>query len=146
GFGAAGATLEDVRLMRENSAPHVQVKASGGIKTLAQLRELRALGASRIGTSSTQAILAEARAELGSRRATARAEVEAHADVRFQVEIEGVGQDVQCRRALQEDLQEARLAKRQIEPHRHARCGGKIPVAQPHAAAGADVPVEVGAG
>lgn len=61
GFGAGGATTDDVRLMREHTPPSVQVKASGGIRTLAQVRELRALGASRIGTSSSEAILAEAR-------------------------------------------------------------------------------------
>lgn len=61
GFGSAGATPDDVRLMRESTPPNVQVKASGGIRTLAQLLELRALGASRIGTSSSEVILAEAR-------------------------------------------------------------------------------------
>jgi deoxyribose-phosphate aldolase len=65
GFGASGATIDDVRLMRENTAPNVQVKASGGVRTLAQTRELMALGASRIGTSSSEAILAEARSLLG---------------------------------------------------------------------------------
>jgi deoxyribose-phosphate aldolase len=65
GFAQSGATAEDVRLMRENTAPSVQVKASGGIRTLAQVRELMALGASRIGTSSSEAILAEARSLLG---------------------------------------------------------------------------------
>jgi deoxyribose-phosphate aldolase len=65
GFGPSGATAEDVRLMRENTAPSVQVKASGGIRTLAQVRELRALGASRIGTSSSETILAEVRSLLG---------------------------------------------------------------------------------
>jgi deoxyribose-phosphate aldolase len=65
GFGPSGATTDDIRLMRENTAPIVQVKASGGIRTLAQVRELKALGASRIGTSSSEAILAEARSLLG---------------------------------------------------------------------------------
>lgn len=67
GFGSAGATADDVRLMRESTPSSVQVKASGGIRTLAQLLELRALGASRIGTSSSEAILTEAR-ELCARR------------------------------------------------------------------------------
>lgn len=65
GFGTSGASADDVRLMREHSAAHVQVKASGGIRTLEQVLELRALGASRVGTSSTRAILDEARAREG---------------------------------------------------------------------------------
>lgn len=57
GFGSAGATVEDVTLMRRACLPQVQIKASGGIRTLEQLLLLRASGASRIGTSSTRAIL-----------------------------------------------------------------------------------------
>jgi len=57
GFGNGGATLEDVALMRKYALPEIQVKASGGIKTLEQLMEFRALGCSRIGTSSTAAIM-----------------------------------------------------------------------------------------
>lgn len=71
GFGSAGATADDVRLMRASTPPNVQVKASGGIRTLAQLLELRALGASRIGTSSTELILSDARersARLGAQK------------------------------------------------------------------------------
>jgi deoxyribose-phosphate aldolase len=60
GYGASGATLEDVRLMREHCPPSVQVKASGGIGTFAFARDLAALGASRIGTSRTEQILHEA--------------------------------------------------------------------------------------
>ncbi len=63
GFGAAGATVEDVRLMRATVGPGVGVKASGGIRTLAALRAMVAAGANRIGTSSGIAILAELRAE-----------------------------------------------------------------------------------
>lgn len=59
GFGGGGATLSDVRLMRSNTPPRVQVKASGGIRTLRQLLELRELGVSRVGSSSTEAILDE---------------------------------------------------------------------------------------
>lgn len=59
GFGGGGATLSDVRLMRSNTPPRVQVKASGGIRTLRQLLELRGLGVSRVGSSSTEAILDE---------------------------------------------------------------------------------------
>jgi deoxyribose-phosphate aldolase len=60
GFGATGATAEDVRLMRENCPPSVAVKASGGITSLAEVRELMRLGATRIGLSRTEEILREA--------------------------------------------------------------------------------------
>lgn len=65
GFGTAGASREDLILMRKNSPQSVQVKASGGIRTLDDVLPLRDLGVTRIGTSSTQAILDEALARLG---------------------------------------------------------------------------------
>ncbi len=64
GFGPSGATREDLELMLDNTPPHVQVKASGGIRELGQVLELRELGVSRIGSSSTQAILDAWRARL----------------------------------------------------------------------------------
>ncbi len=48
---AGGATVEDVRLMKEY-APHCKVKAAGGIRTAAQAIEMLEAGAERIGTSS----------------------------------------------------------------------------------------------
>ncbi len=51
GFSKAGATLEDVRLMRENVAKHVQVKAAGGISGLEDAQNFLDIGASRLGTS-----------------------------------------------------------------------------------------------
>lgn len=57
GFGPTGATREDLELMLDNTPPHVLVKASGGIRELGQVLELRELGVSRIGSSSTQSIL-----------------------------------------------------------------------------------------
>jgi deoxyribose-phosphate aldolase len=65
GFGPSGATLDDLRLMRAHTPPSVQVKASGGIRTLDQVLEIQALGVSRVGTSSTAAILDELRQRLG---------------------------------------------------------------------------------
>lgn len=65
GFGTGGATDEDVRLMRECSPPPMQVKASGGVRTLERMRAVQALGATRVGTSSTAAILDELRKQLG---------------------------------------------------------------------------------
>ncbi len=64
GFGTGGATLEDLTLMRKHSPDSVQVKASGGIRTLDTLLSVRDIGVTRIGTSSTQTILDEARRRL----------------------------------------------------------------------------------
>ncbi len=62
GFGAGGATVEDVRLMREAAGPSMGVKASGGVRTLdAALAMIRA-GATRIGTSNGVALVEELRA------------------------------------------------------------------------------------
>ncbi|PQO47909.1 deoxyribose-phosphate aldolase [Blastopirellula marina] len=57
GFGTQGATEHDIKLMREACSAKVQVKASGGVRDLAALIRAKDLGASRCGTSSTQAIL-----------------------------------------------------------------------------------------
>ena len=51
GFSTAGATLDDVRLMRENVGKEVQVKAAGGISGLEDAQNFLDLGASRLGTS-----------------------------------------------------------------------------------------------
>jgi len=59
GFGPRGASVEDVRLMRAASADGVRIKASGGIRTLADAVSLIDAGADRIGTSRTAEILAE---------------------------------------------------------------------------------------
>ena len=59
GFSSSGAIAADVRLMREAVGKSIGVKASGGIRTLASLREMVAAGANRIGTSSGVQILAE---------------------------------------------------------------------------------------
>jgi deoxyribose-phosphate aldolase len=58
---AGGASVEDVRLMKEY-APHCKVKASGGIRTAKQALELLEAGADRIGTSSSVAIIEQLRA------------------------------------------------------------------------------------
>jgi deoxyribose-phosphate aldolase len=59
GFGPGGATLEDVHLVRSVVRDRCALKASGGIKTLGQVREFIAAGAARIGTSSGVAIMSE---------------------------------------------------------------------------------------
>ncbi len=59
GFSSYGATIEDVKTLKENVSPNVYVKASGGIKTLKSLIEMLEAGATRIGTSSAINILKE---------------------------------------------------------------------------------------
>jgi deoxyribose-phosphate aldolase len=61
GFGPGGATVADVRLMREAVGPSIGVKASGGIRTLEDLEAMVAAGATRIGTSSGVKLAAAAR-------------------------------------------------------------------------------------
>jgi len=51
-FSTSGATVEDVRLMRNVVGPEMGVKASGGIRSLADAQAMIAAGATRIGTSS----------------------------------------------------------------------------------------------
>jgi deoxyribose-phosphate aldolase len=62
-LSATGATEHDVRLMRAACGPAVGVKASGGIRTLADARKFLALGATRLGTSATAALVAEERGD-----------------------------------------------------------------------------------
>jgi len=52
GFGPAGATPQDVALMRKVVGPEMGVKAAGGIRTLEDFRRMTAAGATRIGTSA----------------------------------------------------------------------------------------------
>ncbi len=59
GYGDGGATIEDLKLMREYSPPTVQVKAAGGIRTLDQALEVKEIGVTRIGATRTVEILEE---------------------------------------------------------------------------------------
>jgi deoxyribose-phosphate aldolase len=59
GFAASGATIEDLKLMREHSPPHVQIKAAGGVRTLDALLDVLNVGVTRIGATATEAILEE---------------------------------------------------------------------------------------
>jgi deoxyribose-phosphate aldolase len=62
GFGPGGATVEDVRLMRDIVKPHkLGVKAAGGIRTYADAFKMIEAGATRIGTSASVQIMQEAR-------------------------------------------------------------------------------------
>ena len=51
GFSTGGATFHDVELFAAHVAPHVKIKAAGGISSLADAEEFIRLGASRLGTS-----------------------------------------------------------------------------------------------
>ena len=65
GYGTGGATHDDLRLMRLHAAPHIQVKAAGGVRDLDALLAVRALGVSRCGASRTREMLEECRTRLG---------------------------------------------------------------------------------
>jgi deoxyribose-phosphate aldolase len=60
-YNYKGATDHNLRLMREHSAPEVQIKAAGGVRTLDDLLRVRSLGVTRIGATATEAILEEAK-------------------------------------------------------------------------------------
>lgn len=60
GYNYRGATEHDVKLMKQHSSPGMGIKPSGGIRTLDEVLNFVALGATRIGTGSTFAIHAEA--------------------------------------------------------------------------------------
>ena len=51
GFSTAGATFHDVELFAKHVAPHVKIKAAGGISSLEDAEKFLELGASRLGTS-----------------------------------------------------------------------------------------------
>lgn len=57
GFSTGGATAADVRLMSDTVGEKALVKASGGVRTKADLDEMVAAGASRIGTSGGAALV-----------------------------------------------------------------------------------------
>ena len=59
GFAGGGATLPHLRLMRAAVSPAVRIKASGGVRGLDTLLEMRAIGVDRFGTSATETILTD---------------------------------------------------------------------------------------
>ena len=77
GYGTGGATHDDLRLMRANSAPHVQVKAAGGVRDLDGLLAVRELGVSRCGASRTKDMLDECRRRLNLPAITAATSTQA---------------------------------------------------------------------
>lgn len=58
GYGTNGATIEDVKLIK-NEVPGIKIKASGGIRTFEAAKNFLEAGASRIGTSSGPKIMGE---------------------------------------------------------------------------------------
>ena len=71
GYGTGGATLEDLKLMRKHSPPHVQVKAAGGIRDLDAALAVRAIGVTRFGCTRTTTILEDCRGRLAMQPQTA---------------------------------------------------------------------------
>ena len=57
GFGSYGARVEDVKLINDNKNEVLEIKASGGIKTLKDAEDMINAGASRIGTSNGVSIM-----------------------------------------------------------------------------------------
>jgi deoxyribose-phosphate aldolase len=66
GFAPSGASIEDLRLMRENVSPHVKVKAAHGVRTLDALLAVIEAGADRCGATATASMLDDYRARTGS--------------------------------------------------------------------------------
>lgn len=64
GYAPSGATMEDLKLMRKHSPPHVQVKAAGGVRDLDALLAVRAIGVTRVGASRTAQMLDECKRRL----------------------------------------------------------------------------------
>lgn len=57
GFSTGGATAEDIALMRKTVGPELGVKASGGVRSTEDVQKLIEAGATRIGASSSIAIV-----------------------------------------------------------------------------------------
>ena len=66
GYGASGASDDDLRLMRRCSPPHVQVKAAGGVRTFDRVLAVRAIGVTRVGATASAAILEECKRRLNA--------------------------------------------------------------------------------
>lgn len=61
GFSTGGATIDDIKLMKDNISPSVQIKAAGGIRTLQDAESFIAAGANRLGCSASVSIMKEYR-------------------------------------------------------------------------------------
>lgn len=63
GFTGGGATLDDIRLLKEVAKDRIKIKASGGVKTFDFACEMIEAGASRIGTSSGVSLVLHAKVQ-----------------------------------------------------------------------------------
>lgn len=59
-YNYKGATMEHLKLMRQHTAAHIQIKAAGGVRTLDDLLAVREVGVTRIGATATKVMLNEA--------------------------------------------------------------------------------------
>jgi deoxyribose-phosphate aldolase len=66
-YNYQGATLYDVKLMRQHSGPNVQVKCAGGVRSLDDLLKMKEAGATRSGATATAAMLEEAKSRFGEK-------------------------------------------------------------------------------
>ena len=65
GYAPTGATLADIKLMKESVSPKIKVKSAGGVRTLDSLLEYMDAGVTRSGASATGAMLDEYVAKFG---------------------------------------------------------------------------------
>lgn len=65
GYAPTGATLEDIKIMKENVSPRVKVKSAGGVRTLDVLLEYLDAGISRSGATTTAQMLDEFKERFG---------------------------------------------------------------------------------
>ena len=72
GFSTAGATVEDVALMRRTVGPLLGVKAAGGVRTREDLDKMVKAGATRVGASAGVRIVQSRQPELKNLRALKR--------------------------------------------------------------------------
>jgi deoxyribose-phosphate aldolase len=61
GYAESGATIPDLKLMRQHAPAWVQVKAAGGVRSFETLMAVREVGVTRVGATATKAILDDAR-------------------------------------------------------------------------------------
>jgi len=60
GYASSGATIHDLRLMRASVSDHIHVKAAGGVRSLDAALQVRAVGATRFGCTTTAKIMEDA--------------------------------------------------------------------------------------
>ena len=65
GYAESGATIPDLKLMRQHSPAWVQVKAAGGVRSFETLMNVREVGVTRVGATATKAILDDCKLRAG---------------------------------------------------------------------------------